>query len=140
MSQDLGGLKIGMCENKERLRALSKTIRRSFLAVASLTLVSCTKPTSIGPLVVGPRHCGVGIYEIKDTLMTPAVRYFKVEGFGLIFVDDSLCLGYTDYEIAHAEVEQQSYRVKTPIADFAVGKEAENLNIGMLGDQNNNFQ
>ena len=72
--------------------------------------------------------------------MTPAVRYFKVEGFGLIVVDNKFCLGYTDYEIAHAEVEQQSYRVKTPIADFAVGKEAENLNIGMLEDQRNNFR
>ena len=134
------GPKIGMCENKDRFRGLSRAIRLSFLVVASLAFVSCTKPTSIGPLVAGPRHCGVGIYEIKDTLMTPAVRYFKVEGFGLIVVDNKLCLGYTDYEIAHAEVEQQSYRLKTPIADFAIGKEAEDLNIGMLKGQRNNYR
>ncbi len=95
-----------------------------------LPLTSC-----VTPVTTGPHHFGIGIYHQELRQINPDVNYEKVEGVGILIADGRVSLGYADYQVVYARLDGCSYRVQTPLADFAVGKEAENIGIEFLSSK-----
>ncbi len=92
-----------------------------------LPLASC-----VAPVTTGPNHFGIGIYNHELEQINPDVNYEKVEGVGLLLIDGRLSFGYTDHQVVSARLDGCSDRVQTPLADYAVGEEAENIGIDFI--------
>ena len=102
------------------------------LTTGLLTLVgSCCSP-----ITIGPDHFGVGLYQAKYRKINPDVSYRKVEGIGILFTPGRASLGYAEHELVSAKLDTRSYSVSTPLANFAVGKAAENAGIEFVFPHN----
>jgi len=102
------------------------------LIAGSLTLLgSCS-----APITIGPDHFGVGLYQAQYCKINPDVSYRKVEGIGLLFTPGRVSFGYAEHELVSAKLDTRSYSVSTPLADFAVGKAAENAGVEFVFPNN----
>jgi len=103
------------------------------LATGSLMLLgSCS-----APITMEPDYLGVGLYRIQSQDIHPHVNHRKVEGIGVLFTPGRISLGYAEYEIVSASLDKCSYSVRTPLADFAVGKAAEDAGFEFVFPNNN---
>jgi hypothetical protein len=102
------------------------------LAAGSFMLLgSCS-----APITIGPDHLGVGLYRTESRDIHPHVDYRKVEGIGVLFTPGRTSLGYAKYEIILAALDKCGYSVHTPLADFAVGKAAEDVGVQFVFPNN----
>lgn len=127
MALDEKRLMLNSCIQKVDVVVLSKAI---VVFGMSLLLSSC-----VTPVAIGPHHFGIGIYNQELRQINPDVNYEKVAGVGILLADGRFCLGYADCQSVYAHLEGCSYCVQTPLADFAVGKEAENIGIEFLSSK-----
>ena len=81
----------------------------------------------VTPLVLGADRFGLGLYSIDDRDINENVQYTKIEGVGVLYAGGSLRIGYSNTERVVARLESKSYGAITPLADFAVGEEADAL-------------
>ena len=91
-----------------------------FLCFSALALNGC-----VTPLVFGADRFGLGIYSVHDRDINEDVQYTKIEGVGVLYAGGSLRIGYSNAERVVARVEGKSYIAITPLAEFAVGEEAD---------------
>jgi hypothetical protein len=102
------------------------------LAAGSFMLLgSCS-----APITIGPDHLGVGLYRTESQDIHPHVNHRKVEGIGVLFTPGRTSLGYAKYEIILAALDKCGYSVHTPLADFAVGKAAEDVGVQFVFPNN----
>jgi len=106
---------------------------RSHHHILALMLLTTGFLTLLGscsaPITIGPDHFGVGLYQAQSCKINPNVSYRKVEGIGVLFTPGRASFGYADHELVSARLDTRSYSVSTPLADFAVGKAAENAGV-----------
>ncbi len=105
---------------------LSRRLRcvgcRLLLGVVVVALSGC-----VTPLVLGADRFGLGLYSVDDRDINEDVQYTKIEGVGVLYAGGSLRIGYSNAERVVARLEAKSYGAITPLADFAVGDEANAL-------------
>ncbi len=93
----------------------------------------CVSSTGCAPFVVAKAgYFGVGSFKIDDRAVTEDVRYTSVKGVGVLGGREGLSVGYVESARVVANVKGKSYRVATPLVDFAVGEEAERDGFGFL--------
>jgi hypothetical protein len=95
--------------------------RLLFLVVPVPLLVS----SCASPVTWSSRHFGAGAFIIDARVIAPGVKYLGVRGVGVVVIDNRLCIGAVDSRCVQAEVQGRSYAVQSPLAEFAVGAEAE---------------
>lgn len=107
-------------------------IRRLLFPVTLLLLLvsSCASPVTWSS-----RHFGAGAFLIDARVIAPGVKYLGVRGIGVVVIDHRLCVGVVDSRCVQAEVQGRSYAVQSPLAEFAVGAEAEKSAYEFLKDK-----
>ena len=118
-------------DSKKNKRPIARSMAL-ILATGALLLAGCCRT----PIVVGPRHLGIGLYQVDAKSVNPDVDYYRIEGVGVLYANGRLSLGYGDHQWVHAHVDGRSYRASTPLADFAVGHEAEKAGIAFVFPDN----
>jgi len=94
-----------------------------FLGVMALSASGCGRF-----ITFGQDHFGVGWYAVEQEEYGNHLQYKKIEGVGLLAVNNQVSLGYTKHRAVTGEIDDDSsYYVITPIAEVAVGREAERL-------------
>ncbi|MEE8154202.1 MAG: hypothetical protein V3T53_04475 [Phycisphaerales bacterium] len=81
----------------------------------------------VTPLVLGADRFGLGLYSVDDREINEDVQYTKIEGVGVLFARGSFRIGYSNAERVVARLEAKSYGTITPLAEIAVGEEANAL-------------
>ena len=104
--------------------------------VLLLTFLSIHLTSCAGPVTIGPDRFGIGLYRTQFREANPDVTYFSVEGIGVLFAPGRVSLGYAQDELVSAKLDNRSYSVRTPLADFAVGKAAEEAAIEFVSSDN----
>jgi len=107
--------------------------------VLLLTFLSIHLTSCAGPVTIGPDRFGIGLYRTQFRAANPDVTYFSVEGIGVLFAPGRVSLGYAQDEMVSARLDNRSYSVRTPLADFAVGKAAEEAAIEFVVSNNPRF-
>ena len=116
--------------------AHQRRARHIAVFVLLLTFLSIHLTSCAGPVTIGPDRFGIGLYRTQFREANPDVTYFSVEGIGVLFAPGRVSLGYAQDELVSAKLDNRSYSVRTPLADFAVGKAAEEAAIEFVSSDN----
>ena len=97
-----------------------KALRSALLPGICLLVLGC-----VTPVTIGDNHFGLGLYHDQLEILNDDVTYHRVTGLGLLAINGRLMLGFADHQGVEAQIDGRSYHIVTPLADIAVGEEAE---------------
>ena len=112
---------------------------RAPLTVALVLPLLVLLPSCVTPVASGPRHRAIGLFQSRSRRVRPEVEYSEVRGVGVAMIEGRLSLGYVHWRCVEAAVDRRSYRVATPLADFAVGAAAESAGLDFIQNADGGF-
>ncbi len=97
---------------------------RSLLGLVVLTtfVFGC-----VTPITVGEDWFGLGLFRVESQQITDDVAYRQITGVGLLVTGTRVSLGFTDEQLVAARLDDRSYSIDTPLAQIAVGGEADRI-------------
>ncbi len=79
------------------------------------------------PIAVGEDWFGLGLFRVDNQQLTDDVAYRQITGVGLLVTGQRVALGFTDERSVTARLDDRSYSIDTPLAQIAVGGEADRI-------------